>query len=91
MCSSSTACNFQWTQTSTPTITNIDTSNQQSIILTGTGFSSSNTDNVVLLGSVPCTVTSSSATQLTCTPGKWLLVKKMADSKYFMKLIWKDF
>jgi len=67
LCTSS--CNFQWTQTATPTVTNIDTSNAQAIVLTGSGFDATNSNNNVLLGTVPCVVTASTATQLTCTPG----------------------
>lgn len=71
LCSSSSACNFQWTQTATPIVTNIDTSNAQAIVLTGTGFSATSAaENKVLIGDEVCVVTSFSTTQLTCTPGK---------------------
>ena len=70
LCSSSSLCDFQWLASSTPTVTNIDTSVQQAIKLTGTGFDqTSNSNNIVLLGNVPCTVTSATSTQLICTPG----------------------
>jgi hypothetical protein len=69
LCASSSLCNFQWLQSSTPVVTNIDTSNKQAIVLTGTGFDSTNQNNKVLLGDVPCTVTNSTSTQLVCTPG----------------------
>ena len=69
LCSSSDLCNFEWLQSSTPTVTNIDTSNQQAIVITGTGFDQTAANNIVLLGTVQCTVTSATSTQLVCTPG----------------------
>jgi hypothetical protein len=69
LCTSSSLCDFQWLQSSTPVVTNIDTSNKQAIVLTGTGFDLTNQNNKVLLGDVACTVTSASSTQLVCTPG----------------------
>ena len=75
-CDTSNACDFQWLEASTPTVTNIDTSNAQSIVLTGTGFDLTSQNNQVLLGSVACTVTSASSTQLICTPGKSKLIKR---------------
>ena len=69
LCSSSDLCNFEWLQSATPTVTNIDTSNQQAIVLTGTGFDQTAANNVVLLGTVQCTVTSANSTQLVCSPG----------------------
>jgi hypothetical protein len=69
LCSSSDLCNFEWLQSSTPTVTNIDTTNQQAIVLTGTGFDQTAANNVVLLGTVQCTVTSATSTQLVCSPG----------------------
>ena len=62
-------CDFQWLQSATPVVTNIDTSNAQRIILTGTGFDSISQNNQVLLGEVACTVTDASGTQLSVTPG----------------------
>jgi hypothetical protein len=70
LCSSSSLCDFEWLASSTPTLTNIDTTNQQAITLIGTGFDqTSNSNNIVLLGNVPCTVTSATSIQLICTPG----------------------
>ena len=40
------------------------------LILTGTGFSLTLEDNLVLMGGVNCSVTAATATQLTCTVGE---------------------
>lgn len=69
LCSSSSLCNFQWLQSSTPTVTNIDTSNMQAIVLTGSEFDQTNENNIVLLGNIACNVTSATSTQLVCMPG----------------------
>ena len=63
-------CDFVWEQSSTPTITNINTSNMSNIIITGTGFDSIQIqNNQVMLGNVwPCSITQASSTQITCTP-----------------------
>ena len=62
-------CDFQWLESSTPIVTNIDISNPQSIILTGSGFGTSVQNNKITLGDVECMVTSASSTQLICKPG----------------------
>ena len=62
-------CDFQWLVSATPTVTNIDVSNQNSIVITGTGFDTVAQNNYVLLGDVACTVLTATATQLTVKPG----------------------
>ena len=62
-------CSFQWLQSSTPVVTNIDITNRQSIVLTGDGFDPIMGNNIVLLGNNECKITSASVTELVCTPG----------------------
>ena len=38
-----------------------------SVTITGTGFSSTDAENTVVIGSTACTVTASTATSVTCT------------------------
>ena len=65
-------CDFQWLDSATPTVTNIDVSNQNSIVITGTGFDTVAKNNYVLLGDVACTVLTATATQLTVKPGTFI-------------------
>lgn len=66
-CIGSGTCDFQWSSTQTPTVTNV-VQNTMTLTITGTGFSTTATSNTVIIGtSGVCTVTAASATSLTCT------------------------
>ncbi|CAF1300760.1 unnamed protein product, partial [Adineta ricciae] len=65
-CSKDT-CNFQWLASQTPSITSV-TQNGMSLLISGTGFSSLVSSNVVSIGaSGLCTVTSCTTTSIQCT------------------------
>ena len=50
-------------------VSRIDTSNRQSIVLTGSGFDPIIENNIVTLGDYQCKITSATTTRLVCTPG----------------------
>jgi hypothetical protein len=59
-------CDFQWLISQTPSISSI-AYNGMTVIITGTGFSTTASENTVLIGSTgSCTVTTASATSITC-------------------------
>jgi hypothetical protein len=59
-------CDFQWLISQTPSISSI-AYNGMTVIITGTGFSTTASENTVLIGSKgSCTVTTASATSITC-------------------------
>lgn len=62
-------CTFEWSADATPVVNAIDASSNSAIVIDGTGFSETPSDNIVLIGTTRCTVTSASSTQLTCTAG----------------------
>ncbi len=62
-------CTFEWLSSATPAVNSIDVSSHSAIVLQGTGFSTTASDNVVLIGGIPCTVKSATATQLVCEAG----------------------
>lgn len=62
-------CSFEWSQEATPVVTSIDASSNSGIVIDGTGFSETISDNIVLIGRVPCNVTSATTTQLICSAG----------------------
>ncbi|XP_069115226.1 fibrocystin-L-like [Argopecten irradians] len=69
------SCSFEWLQSSTPSVTGITpATGQQGTVatITGTGFSSTASDNSVMVGGVACSVTTASSTSITCTVGNGL-------------------
>ncbi|GFS10808.1 polycystic kidney and hepatic disease-like 1 [Elysia marginata] len=69
-CRDGTDCSFSWTSALTPTVASIaPTSGSMgaSVVITGTGFSSTDADNTVVIGTTACTVTGSTSTSVTCT------------------------
>lgn len=61
---------FQYTDAATPTITSISPqtgSAGNNIVISGTGFDTNNSGNKVTVGDKDCTVSSSTATQISCT------------------------
>lgn len=68
ICSGS--CDFEWSQSMTPAVNLIDTTDLRSIKITGLNFDPSPANNLVLIGSVACNVTATSTTQLTCMAGQ---------------------
>ena len=64
------SCDFEWSQSVTPEVNSIDTTDLRLIKLVGFNFDPSPINNVVLIGSVRCNVTAATATQLTCTAGQ---------------------
>ncbi len=63
-------CTFEWLQSATPTVSNIDASSLDSIQITGTGFDTTTDNNLVLIGDVPCRITSATSTLLVCAAGE---------------------
>ena len=64
----SNSCSFEWLDASTPVVNSIDTTNPNSIVLTGTGFDTVPTNNIVKIGESTCNVITSTATQINCQP-----------------------
>ncbi|XP_061164553.1 fibrocystin-L-like [Saccostrea echinata] len=64
-----TSCSFVWEAASTPVI-NSCTGGSGTFTISGSGFSTNQVDNMVTIAGVECTVTSSSETEITCTPGQ---------------------
>lgn len=62
-------CSFEWSASATPVVNSIDVSTKSAIVIAGTGFSETLTDNIVLIGTTPCNVTSATAVQLVCAAG----------------------
>ena len=62
-------CDYDWSDSQTPQVNSIDTSNHNLITITGTGFDSTPANNIVMIGTTPCTVTSATSTSLQCVPG----------------------
>ncbi|WAR05669.1 PKHL1-like protein [Mya arenaria] len=72
MCSVSSGCGFAYTSDKTPTVTAITpTSGNEgdSLTITGTKFSTTNSENTVTIGGVDCSVTAATATSITCDLG----------------------
>ncbi|XP_048254422.1 fibrocystin-L-like isoform X3 [Haliotis rufescens] len=67
-------CTFDWTDAATPEVTAINPAQgtlalNTVLTITGTGFSTTDEDNTVMIGGVACTVTGATATQITCSVG----------------------
>ncbi|GFN92114.1 fibrocystin-l, partial [Plakobranchus ocellatus] len=63
-------CSYTWASSHTPTLSSIAPttgSMGDSVVISGTGFSSTNSDNTVVIGTTDCTVTAATATDITCT------------------------
>jgi len=66
-----TECTFEWLESATPTVSNIDASNLDSIQITGSNFDASEPNqNVVLIGEIPCEIVSATSTLLVCSAGQ---------------------
>ena len=64
---------YTYSAAATPTINNLTPTTGfvgTSIVITGTGFSDTTSDNQVTLGGVECTVTVAANTEITCTTGE---------------------
>jgi plastocyanin len=69
LCSGNDTCDFQWLSSQTPSISTV-TQNGMTLLIVGTGFSTTLTSNTVLIGtSALCTVTSATATSINCIIG----------------------
>ncbi|CAF0756351.1 unnamed protein product [Brachionus calyciflorus] len=64
------SCGFAWSESATPTVSSINTSNKNLISITGTGFDTTASNNIVKIGQTNCVVQTATATQLTCIPDK---------------------
>ena len=62
-------CSFEWLSSATPVVNTIDVTSPSAIAIEGTGFSTTLTDNIVLIGDVPCHVKSATTTRLVCEAG----------------------
>ncbi|CAF0745209.1 unnamed protein product [Adineta steineri] len=66
-CTGANTCDYQWLQAQTPTVTSI-TQNTMTLTITGSGFSTTPSENNVTIGtSGTCTVLSATTSSLTCT------------------------
>lgn len=63
------SCNFEWLLSSTPQVTTIDASNSNLIKISGSGFDSVMSNNLVFIGDTSCQVNFANASYLTCVPG----------------------
>jgi len=68
-CVGNGTCNFQWLTSQTPSISSVAQSGM-TVTITGTGFSTTASENIVLIGSAgSCIATAASTTSITCTIG----------------------
>lgn len=66
-------CGFKYSQMATPTVTNItprSASNNETVTISGTGFSETASENYVVFGDVDCSVVSSTPTAIECVLGR---------------------
>lgn len=63
------SCDFEWLTSATPIVNSIDTTNLNSIQITGSGFDTNPLNNIILIGNIPCVVISSTATLIICAAG----------------------
>ncbi|KAK3716577.1 hypothetical protein RRG08_039372 [Elysia crispata] len=69
-CQEGQDCSFSWASSHTPTVTGITPTSGSmgaSVVISGTGFSNTDADNTVVIGTTACTVTGSTTTAVTCT------------------------
>ncbi|WAR05573.1 PKHL1-like protein, partial [Mya arenaria] len=69
-----TDCSFSWDAALVPTVTTVSPSTGTlalgtSVTISGTGFSSNQSDNSVTIGGVACSVTAATSTSITCSVG----------------------
>ncbi|XP_052805044.1 fibrocystin-L-like isoform X2 [Mya arenaria] len=67
-------CSFTWETADTPTVTGVNPTlgtlaQGTSIVISGTGFSSTEGNNRVIIGDVECSVTAATSTSITCDVG----------------------
>lgn len=66
-------CDFEYDNTINPTVSSINPTTGTSgtaLTITGTGFSTTSSNNLVRIGDSECTVTSATATEIQCTVGE---------------------
>ena len=63
------SCDFEWLETATPTVSNINTTNLAAIVITGTGFDTNAQNNKVKIGDVACSISSATSIELICAAG----------------------
>ncbi|CAF3954248.1 unnamed protein product [Rotaria sp. Silwood2] len=86
-CSSSNACDFQWSTTRTPSVSSIE-QNDMILTITGTDFSTTASSNEIIIGTEgSCTVILSTTTSLICTiidapSGTYSVQVNVADKGY---------
>jgi hypothetical protein len=67
LCSGNDTCDFQWLTSQTPTISSVVQSGM-SVVITGTGFSTTLSSNNVTIGTIgSCVLSAATATSITCT------------------------
>jgi ABC-type uncharacterized transport system permease subunit len=67
LCTGNSTCDFQWLVSQTPSISSV-TQSGMSVVITGTGFSTTLSSNNVTIGTTgSCTVTAATTTSIACT------------------------